>query len=90
LPEKKELTEKTSSTEFTATSNTEVEVDADEQLDGEKKEKRRGRLKKMMSSSFKSIRKGSSFRHSFKALGHTASKLQQMRRKDEATGTKSP
>jgi hypothetical protein len=88
LREKKELTQKTSSTEFTSASNTEEEVGADEQVDGEKKEKKQGRLKKM-SNSFKSIGKGSSFRHSFKAIGKTASKLKK-RRKDEATGTKSP
>jgi hypothetical protein len=63
-------------------------VGADEQVDGEKKEKKQGRLKKM-SNSFKCIGKGSSFRHSFKAIGKTASKLKK-RRKDEATGTKSP
>jgi hypothetical protein len=88
LLEKKVLTEKNSSTELTAVSNTEVEVEAveaDEQVDDEKREKKQGRLKKMMSNSFKSIGKGSSFRHSFKALGKT------MRRKDEViTGTKYP
>ena len=84
LSEKKEFSKQTSSTKLISL---EVEVDAYEQVDGEITEKRSGRLKKMMSNSFKSIGKGSGFRQSFKALGKTASKLKQMGRKDEAAGS---
>jgi hypothetical protein len=81
----------TTSAEESGTSATETEVDESEEVNtakdkqgGDKKdEKKRGKLLKRVSSSFRSLGKTASFRNSFIRIGKTASKLKQMGRKDD-------